>query len=87
MSNKIKMMVGLGNPGSEYEQTRHNAGFWFIDELAWQYKATLKEEKILRLSSPHQHIRLRLMASKTFNIYEPLRSGSSRAGAILQNQA
>ena len=45
MSNKIKMMVGLGNPGAEYEQTRHNAGFWFIDELAWQYKATLKEEK------------------------------------------
>lgn len=39
------MIVGLGNPGSEYEQTRHNAGFWFIDELAWQYKATLKEEK------------------------------------------
>ncbi|MBF1285638.1 aminoacyl-tRNA hydrolase [Neisseria sicca] len=45
MSNKIKMIVGLGNPGGEYEQTRHNAGFWFLDELAWQWKVSFKEEK------------------------------------------
>ena len=45
MSNKIKMVVGLGNPGKEYEQTRHNAGFWFLDELAWKWKASFKEEK------------------------------------------
>ena len=45
MSNKIKMIVGLGNPGGEYEQTRHNAGFWFLDELAWQWKVLFKEEK------------------------------------------
>lgn len=43
--NKIKLIAGLGNPGGEYEHTRHNAGFWFLDELAWQWKAVFKEEK------------------------------------------
>lgn len=41
----IKLIVGLGNPGTEYEHTRHNAGFWFLDELARQWKAMWKHEK------------------------------------------
>jgi PTH1 family peptidyl-tRNA hydrolase len=41
----IKLFVGLGNPGAEYEGTRHNAGFWWIDALARELKVNLSSDR------------------------------------------
>jgi peptidyl-tRNA hydrolase, PTH1 family len=41
----LKVIVGLGNPGPKYTETRHNAGFWFIEEVARKYSATFRAEK------------------------------------------
>ena len=40
----ISLILGLGNPGTEYAQTRHNAGFWFVQRLAEQYGIQLKAD-------------------------------------------
>ncbi|CAG4884542.1 peptidyl-tRNA hydrolase [Georgfuchsia toluolica] len=41
---KLRLVVGLGNPGAEYIETRHNAGFWFCERLAHELGVSLNKE-------------------------------------------
>lgn len=43
--HKIKLFVGLGNPGEQYVDTRHNVGFWWIDFIGQNHKLSLKNSK------------------------------------------
>lgn len=59
----IQLVVGLGNPGAQYEDTRHNAGFWFVEQLARAHGGSLQPEKrffgwTARLNIGGQEVRL-----------------------------
>lgn len=41
----VQLIIGLGNPGEQYTNTRHNAGVWFLDAVAREFGGVMKAEK------------------------------------------
>jgi len=62
----IKLFVGLGNPGAEYEATRHNAGFWWVDALASELKLSLVSDR-----SYHGRVARTTLGGQTVWLLEP----------------
>jgi len=62
------LLVGLGNPGAEYEWTRHNLGFMLIDKLAAAAGATVKRKDCRALvgAATIENVRMRLVKPQTF---------------------
>ncbi len=65
---RMKVIVGLGNPGREYEDTRHNVGWWLLDELTrrWQFDAWRKDGESLTATGLVGTKKVRLVKPLTF---------------------
>jgi PTH1 family peptidyl-tRNA hydrolase len=69
MGTPIDLIVGLGNPGREYEATRHNAGFWFVDLLAREHGGQFTHARKLHGDSAEITLashRIRLLKPMTY---------------------
>jgi len=69
MGTPIDLIVGLGNPGAEYEATRHNAGFWFVDLLASEHGGRFSSQRKLHGDTAEITVagqRIRLLKPMTY---------------------
>ena len=64
----MKVIVGLGNPGREYERTRHNVGWWVVDHLAdvWRFDGWTKDGEARVASGTVRGARVRLVKPQTY---------------------
>ena len=76
--NKMKMIVGLGNPGDEYKNTRHNIGFMAIDNYV--------EKNNLKLSKKFNGLYCKVLNSESFILLKPL-SFMNLSGTVVRKFA
>jgi PTH1 family peptidyl-tRNA hydrolase len=76
----VKMVVGLGNPGAEYEDTRHNAGFMVIDSLSSALGIKVKKKKFGGVLGEGEYLDKKLILLKPFQYMN--RSGQVVATAV-----
>ena len=64
----IKVIAGLGNPGREYENTRHNVGWWLVDHLSslWHFDPWRRDGDSLSSQGSVEGVRVRLLKPQTF---------------------
>jgi PTH1 family peptidyl-tRNA hydrolase len=64
----VKIILGLGNPGREYEDTRHNVGWWVVDHLAgaWSFDGWRRDSDALVASGALGTVRIRLVKPQTY---------------------
>ncbi len=74
----IRLVVGLGNPGPQYEETRHNVGFWFVDDIARaQGSSWTSESRFQSLMAKAQAGQIWLAKPQTF-----MNASGAAVGAI-----
>ncbi|HEY9228542.1 MAG TPA: aminoacyl-tRNA hydrolase [Gemmatimonadaceae bacterium] len=64
----MKVIVGLGNPGKEYERTRHNVGWWVVDHLAdvWRFDGWRKDGEARVINGTVGNVKVRLVKPQTY---------------------
>jgi peptidyl-tRNA hydrolase, PTH1 family len=64
----LKVILGLGNPGRQYEATRHNVGWWLVDHLAdvWRFDGWKRDGEAMVTTAAVQGVRVRLIKPLTY---------------------
>ncbi len=69
ISEQFELIVGLGNPGPNYAQTRHNAGFWLLDRIAEHFNQSFRQDTKFsgeRIQIQHKGREIHLLKPSTF---------------------